>query len=224
MYGRHSEAFYSAIANPAPDFDEDDSRGYALFTDVTMRALEQKAIAFVQSPRNVDAALTVLTTSVDVQQRRGAAWLLSYGPDPRQTAAVLAAALDDPDADVRNTASRELAVLADYGLGNPALKVRIPPGRVIQMLNSVIWTDRDKALAVLDPLTVARDTETLAQLKHSGLASLEEMARWNAASYARMAYQLIGRIAGLTDADIEKTWNDGNAARKRIITAANQRR
>jgi len=84
--------------------------------------------------------------------------------------------------------------------------------------------DRDKALAVLDPLTVARDTETLAQLKHSGLASLEEMARWNAASYARMAYQLIGRIAGLTDAAIEKTWNDGNAARERIITAANQRR
>jgi hypothetical protein len=220
LYDRHSEAFGSAVANPSPDFDEDDSRGYSLFTDPAMRALEESAIAFAQAPQNRAAALTVLRTSTDMQQRRGAAWLLSYGPDPQQTANAMLDALDDPDNDVRNTVCRELAVLADYGLKHPALKVRIAPDPFIQMLNSVIWTDRDKAMAVLDPLTAARDSDTLMLLKRSGLASLDEMARWDADSYARMAFTLIGRIAALADADIQRTWDDGKAARERVILMA----
>lgn len=220
LYDRHGQAFASAVANPSPDFDEDDSQGYSLFTDPAMRALEERAIAFVQAPQNRAAALAVLRTSVDVQQRRSAAWLLSYGPDPQQTADALLYALDDPDKDVRNTICRELAVIAEYGTSNQALKVRIAPGPFIQMLNSVIWTDRDKAMAVLDPLTAARDSDTLMQLKRGGLASLDEMARWHADPYARMAFTLIGRIAALADADIERTWDDGKAARERVILMA----
>jgi hypothetical protein len=220
LYDRHSEAFASAITNPSPDFDEDDSRGYSLFTDPAMRALEDKAIAFVEAPQNRAAALAVLRTSANVQQRRGAAWLLTYGPDPQQTADALLYALDDPDNDVRNTICRELAVIAQYGLKNQALKIPIAPGPFIQMLNSVIWTDRDKAMPVLDPLSAARDSNTLMQLKRSGLASLGEMARWDADSYARMAFTLIGRIAALADADIERTWDEGKAARERVILMA----
>lgn len=220
LYERHSEAFASAITNPSPDFDEDDSRGYSLFTDPAMRSLEENAIAFLQAPQNRAAALAVLRTSVDVQQRRAAAWLLTYGPDPQQTADALLYALDDPDKDVRNTICRELAVIAEYGLNNQALKVRMAPGPFIQMLNSVVWTDRDKAMAVLDPLTATRDSDTLLLLKRSGLASLDEMARWDADSYARMAFTLIGRIAALADADIDRAWADGKAARGRVIVMA----
>jgi hypothetical protein len=164
LYDRHAERFMAVVANPPPDFDDDDSRGYALFPDATLRALEDQAIAFVQSEPNRRAAVVVLRTSADVKQRRTGAWLLTYGPDPRETAATLTEAVEDTDDDVRNTACRELAIVSDYVRKNPRLGIRIAPGPFIRMLNSVVWTDRDKAMAVLDPLTAGHDGATLIEL------------------------------------------------------------
>jgi hypothetical protein len=220
LYGQHAGAFHKAMDNPSPDFDEDDSMGYALFTDPAMKALEESAIAWGQSGKNPDSALVVLETSRDVQQRRSAAWLITYSPDRARTAAALMGALRDPDPDVRNTACRELILIADYGRQHPEANIRLDATPFIGMLHSLSWLDRDKAMGVLDVLTSTRDSALLAQLRREALAPLTEMARWNAASYAEGAFRLIGRMEGLSDDEIAHVWRQGRNEHERVLVAA----
>ena len=74
------------------------------------------------------------------------------------------------------------------------------------MLNSIAWTDRNKALFVLSTLTENHDGAVLLKLRRRALPSLIEMARWQSAGHALPAYILLGRITGWTEDEIRNRW------------------
>jgi hypothetical protein len=215
-YDQHLEAFASAIANRDPEFDEDDSQGHALFTDARMRALEEKMIVFDASRPNI--VRQVLNDSATAHQRAAAAWIIGYSPDKRVILGDLMEAVRDPDAEVRNNATRAIAIIAEFSNQRPELGIHIDPSVFIEMLNSLTWTDRNKATGVLHSLTEGSDVVTLRLLRERALPTLVEMARWKAAPYALEALELLGRIAGFDEKEIQSAWNSGE--RERIIAMA----
>lgn len=57
----------------------------------------------------------------------------------------LVAAMRDPDPDVRNNSTRALLVFAEFSPKAPAQKIKISPRPFIELLNSCIWSDRNKS-------------------------------------------------------------------------------
>jgi hypothetical protein len=64
-----------------------------------------------------------------------------------------------------------------------------------------------KALLVL---TEKQNAAALDAIRERALPSLAEMARWQTRSYALPPFQLIGRVAGLKDADVNGSWEHGD--------------
>ncbi|MCW5982416.1 MAG: hypothetical protein KIT09_30295 [Bryobacteraceae bacterium] len=112
-----------------------------------------------------------------------AADALGYARQSRTQILALARAARDPDDEVRNNATRALSVLASSGLAIP-----IPTDTFIEMLNSGRWTDRNKATALLDALTVSRNPGLLQAIRSRAMA--------------------LGRVAGLPEERLrELAWN-----------------
>jgi hypothetical protein len=214
-YDQHISALETALAKGDKSLDEDDSQGHALSSDPVMRAQEEKAIAFDAS--NLALVRTVLKDSADATQRAVAAWIMGYAPDKRAILGDLIDAARDPDDTVRNNATRAIGVIAEFASDRPELGIRIDPSPFVDMLNSLTWTDRNKATMVLSGLTENRSAEALRQLRERALPSLTEMARWND-SHSRDGLELLGRIAGLDEKDIQSAWDRGE--RERIIAMA----
>ena len=214
-YDQLIQALPGALANGV---EEDDSRGYALHNDATMRATEEKMIAFAAT--DIAPVRDVLKNAADTRQRIAAAWIIGYAPDKRAVLDDLLDAVRDPEETVRNNATREIGIIAEFASHRPDLGIRIDPTRFIDMLNSLIWTDRNKATMVLYGLTETRSADTLQLLRARALPALLEMARWKD-DHAWDALELLGRIAGLDDKEIEAA-RDRNE-RERIIALATLR-
>lgn len=105
----------------------------------------------------------------------------------------------DPDDGVHNNATRALAVIAQYGHDNPELGIEIRADSFIDMLNLVVWTDRNKGLFVLESLTADRNPETLDDLRQRALPSLIDMCRWKREGHAHPACRILERIVGLPE-------------------------
>ena len=71
-------------------------------------------------------------------------------------------------------------------------------------MNSGVWTDRNKAAAVLEALTASRDPAVLSKLRATALDSLIEMASWRRPGHAYYARLLVGRMAGLPEEQLSK--------------------
>jgi hypothetical protein len=117
-------------------------------------------------------------------------------------------AVRDPDPIVRNNATRSLSAIAVLASHRPELGIQIDPARFIEMLNSLDWSDRNKALVVLGNLTEKRPADLMASLRKQALPSLIEMARWKA-PHAKFSFILIARIAGSDENDINRVWERG---------------
>jgi hypothetical protein len=143
---------------------------------------------------------------------------LRTGSDPEQRAAALTAiassssktvledvlfALQDPDGGVRTNAIRELAAMTVIG-------IRIPPTGLVDLLNSVVLSDRVQATKALLKLTEKQNAAALDAIRGRALPSLAEMARWQTRSYALPPFQLIGRVAGLKDDEVNESWEHGD--------------
>jgi hypothetical protein len=98
----------------------------------------------------------------------------------------------------------------------------VSPTWFIEMLNSLSWTDRNQALMALQILTDARDPSVLDQLRDRALASLVEMARWKTLAHALPAYVLVGRVAGMSEEEIQDAWSRGD--RQKAISAATRKK
>jgi hypothetical protein len=119
-------------------------------------------------------------------------------------------ALRDTDEAVRENAIRAIrAVLVGAKL-HPEQQVRIEPTWFIELMNSVVWSDRREASAVLVNLTESREDGTLALLRERALPSVIEMARWRQLNYALPSFILAGRLAGLDETEIKTAWVGGN--------------
>ena len=183
------------------------TRGYALAADPEVRAYQERFVGIAE--KNLAVLQNVLRDSTEADQRAMAAYLIGYAPDKRAAVETLQYALRDPEEAVRHTAIRALSAFAVFASQNAGAEVRISPTWAIEMLNSILWGDRTEAAGFLVTLTERRDPAALDQLRERALPSLVEMANWKSLRYALPAYILLGRIAGMTEDQIQSTWSKG---------------
>jgi hypothetical protein len=201
-------AVYRAFLDP-----DQEAPGGAV--DSKSGTLEERLAASVKA--HLKELREVLRTSADAGQRAIAADAIVSSPDKPAAAQDLQYALQDADEDVRRNALRSLSTLAAYGLKHPDSEIRIAPTWPIEMLNSLAWSDRTGAVNLLLTLSEAREPGVLDLIRQRAAPQLVEMARWNSLTHALPAYILLGRIAGLSENEIQGSWSRGE--REAHITA-----
>jgi hypothetical protein len=144
--------------------------------------------------------------------------VLAYVQNKQAVVKDLVYAMRDPDSGVRNDAMRTLLVFtqATPSAKQPALKVPFEP--FIAMLNSPLWTDRNKSSGALQGLSQSRDRQLFAALRRDALTSLVEMARWKSKGHAFAGFSILARMAGYSDDAAASAWAMDD--REPIISAA----
>lgn len=201
-------ALFLAALNEAVrkhEIEEDLTQGHSLISNARARSYQEKFLA--QAKQHLERLRAVLRHSADAEHRAIAAYVIGYAPDKKAVIDDLLYALRDPDDTVRSNAMRSLMAIEVLSRRNPQLGIRIPATWLIEMLNSIIWTDRTTAAANLVNLTEDRDQETLDRIRERALDSLLDMARWKHLPHALPAYILLGRILGLEEKEIQENWS-----------------
>jgi hypothetical protein len=188
---------------------EDLTKGHARSEDPDVRAIQDMFPSLVM--QYLPMIRAVLRDSEDEGERATAAYVIGYAADPKSVVNDLQYALRDADQGVRLNAGRSLLAFAVAG-------AKVEATWFIEMLNSLSWTDRTRALGVLQILTDSRDPAVLDQLRMRALPSLEEMARWKTLEHALPAYLLLGRVAGVPEQQLRDAWARGD--RETVIAQA----
>ena len=186
---------------------EDLTEGHALMADPDARALEQGFQGYAKD--HLSLLRDVLRNSADESHRAMAAAIIGYAPDKTQVVSDLEYAMQDPDEAVRANAMRALGAIAVLATRRPELGIRISPTWFVEMLNSIVLSDRIKAATALVNLTERNGQAALDQVRGRALGSVLEMAQWQNLRYALPSYILLGRMAGVSQHDIEESWNRG---------------
>lgn len=213
--GQDFEATFSKAVE-AGDFAEDQDQGHALARFPPMRAVQMQFIQL--AALHLSRLHDVLRNSRDAKQRALAAEVMGYAADKREVVDDLVYGMRDPDGDVRNNSARALWLIALLAQRSPQLGIHVPPDPFIELLNSIVWTDRNKASLALSEITDNRDPAILARLRESALPSLVEMARWKVMGHAQPALYLLGRIGGLSEKEIQDACDRND--REVVISAA----
>jgi hypothetical protein len=207
---RAGEAFGDALMEGVQkgEVGEDDSQGHALNTYPKLRAIQEQFVIF--AARNLKLLRAVLHESADAQDRALAAQIIAYTANKQEVVRDLVYAMSDSDDNVRNNSMRALEVIAGFAQRSPQEHIHVPIQPFIKMLNSIVWTDRNKSSLALNQLTEKRNPAILSQLRQQALASLVEMARWKNPGHAYSPFFILGRAGNLTEAEIQKEWDSGN--------------
>ena len=177
---------------------EEHSQGHALAENFPpLRAVQQKFIDYARE--NAAVATEVLATSADARHRAVAAVILGYAADKRAAAAALIRGVADSDDGVRNNATRALGVIAEYAAAHPELGIHIDPEPFVEMLNSVVWTDLNKADMVLMQLTASREPGLIKLLRERARPALIDICRWKNPGHSSAGCVILRRVEGLPD-------------------------
>ena len=195
---------------------EDVSQGHSLMSDSVARTIQLRFVDL--AAKYGDSLRAVLRTSDDPDHRALAAEVLAYAANKQSVVPDLVHAMRDPAGDVRNNATRALALIAGYAQANPALKIAVPYEPFIDLLNSIAWTDRNKASLALMQLTEKRDPVLMAALKTRAFDSIVDIAEWTNPGHSMAGIMMLGRIAGMPDAETYAMFEKGEKAR--IVAAA----
>ncbi|WP_332737560.1 HEAT repeat domain-containing protein [Flavihumibacter sp.] len=189
------------------EVSEEYVKGYSLLTYSAARKEQSNFIGFAkQKYPELDK---VLKHSKYAEHRAAAAQVIAYCADKKKVAESLLYAINDPDEDVRNNATRAISILAGYLSESPDTKVTIPATPFIDMVNSVSWTDRNKGAMALLELTRTNDKDILEQIRKHALPSVIEMARWKNRGHALFSLIILCRMAGEDESTIiEKNFSD----------------
>lgn len=187
---------------------EDLTNGHSLMADSVARDLQEEFINFAGA--HLLLLRDVLKDSSDDEQRAMAATIIGYAPIKRDAVNDLESALQDPDEAVRANALRALNAIAVLARLQPSLGIRVSPTWFIEMLNSVVLSDRTHAATALVTLTDQNGSAVLDQIRERALDSIVEMAEWKELQYALPAFILSGRIAGMNETEIQKAWTNGH--------------
>jgi hypothetical protein len=213
-YGSLLEAFKEATR--AGRTGQSTVAGHALSLDPAVRAYQQDFLDLAST--NLQDLRQVLRDSADASQRAIAAYVLGYAPDKRQVVADLQYAMQDPDQSVRTNAMRSLEAIAELAERDPKLGIRVEPTWFVELLNSIVWSDRERAAEALVEFTENRNSAALSQIRERALPSVIEMARWKTLAHALPAFILAGRIAGLSEKRTQDAWSRGE--RESVIRRA----
>ncbi len=210
--------FLRAVNDAARQGQAEDnlSQGHSLMAYPPARTWQNLFLEFAkQYPKELRA---VLRDASDEEERAAAVCVLAYFPKKSDVVEDLQYAMKDPSSSVRNNAMRALTAIAVLNRRDPEAAPKITPTWFIEMLNSVVWTDRNKASLALLELTDARDEATLKNLRERALSALIEMAKWQSLGHAFAAFVVLGRVAGLPEKEIQDAWSAGD--RETVIRAA----
>jgi HEAT repeats len=195
--------------------EENAQPGGKTVRDPALNATEERFATFASA----DLAILrdTLRQSADPEERAAAAIVIGYDPNKTEIAPDLQYALRDPDDSVRSNAIRSLhaAVAASE---DPTEGIPVPLGTLVDLLQSLVLSDRLEAADMLVTLTNSGNREALTLMRARALAALVEMARWDSLEYAIRPYILVGRIAGFSEDDIIKWWSNGQ--REHVIQKA----
>ncbi len=187
---------------------EDLTQGHARSADPETRKIQDRFPLFATD--HLAELRDVLRNSADEDQRAVAAYIIGYAPNKREVINDLQYALKDADAGVRANATRSLIAIEGLAKNDPAQDIKISPTWFIEMLNSLSWSDRNRAVSALLVLTDKPDPSILDQIRERALPSLIDMARWKTLAHALPPYLLLGRVAGLPEADVQAAWTRGD--------------
>lgn len=161
-----------------------------------MKTRTKQLALHVYAARHSPIVTRVLASARNVEHRQIGAQMLGYAVKSPEQIAALIRASHDVDDGVRNNAIRALVVLAG---SSAEVSASIPGECFIGLLNSGLWTDRNKSAELLSVLTTQRDPQLLTCLREQALTSLVEMARWSYRGHADSARVMLGRIAGIEE-------------------------
>jgi hypothetical protein len=187
--------------------EEDHTQGYALAQDATLRRMQEQLVGIASA--NLDTLIAVLRDSGDARHRALAATVIAYAPDREQVARQLVVAARDDDETVRNNALRALGILVEWANQHPEADVVVPADGFIDLLESVAWTDRNKATFLLLSLTANRPPAVLDALRKRVIPALIEMARWTYPGHALAPFLLLTRVLGVPDDEAFAAWQAG---------------
>lgn len=153
------------------------------------------------------------------EARADAPALLGDAPATQETVEALQLAAQDPDPVVRSAAVRGLVRAS----GTPGLQVL--PTWIVEMLNSVVYSDRQTAVEALLKLTESGDAVLIGKIRETGFDSLVQMARWKHLPHALPPYLLLCRISGISEAEAQSAWSVGEREKliARIVKGAKRR-
>lgn len=186
---------------------EDLTNGHSLMQHAAARELQLRFPEMVD--KNLPAIRDVLRKSVDETERAIAAYVISYATKKAQVVDDLQYAIQDPDDGVRNNAMRSLAGLAVLAKLKPESGLVISSTWFVEQMNSMTWSDRNKAAFALVSMTENRDPRTLGILKERALDSMVDMARWQHLPHALPGFILLARTAGWEEKRIQEAWAAG---------------
>jgi hypothetical protein len=189
---------------------EDLTHGHSLMADPDARAIQEGFVGF--AAKHLAQIRDVLRSSAAEEQRVMAATLIGYAPDKKAVVNDLEYAMQDPDEGVRSSAMGALNAIAVLAVKQPELGIHISPTWFVEMLNSIVLSDRTHATMALINLTDSRPAATLGALRERALPSLVEMAQWNSLHHALPAFILLGRVGGLSERQIQESWTSGDRA------------
>lgn len=204
------------LAAKRGNVQEDLTRGHSLLSDPDVRECQEKFLTYAE--KYFDLLREVLRGAADARQRAIAAYVLGYSPKKKVVANDLQYAIQDFDPTVRNNAMRALSAIAVYADLHPDSEIRVSPTWFVEMLNSVQFTDRNKASVALVNFTEKRDAATLGLLRERALPSLIEMAQWRNLGHALPAFILLGRAGGVPEETIQRMWREGK--RRELVRMA----
>lgn len=183
---------------------QESGEGHAIFTYAPAKPAQEKLIAYTR--QNLAHVKDVLRNSADANQRDAASWIIAYAADKKSIVPDLLEAVYDADEKVRNNATRGLAVLAGWAAKKPDAGIQIPAEPFINMTNSIVWTDRNKGIAVLLALSENAPEEVKKKIITRALPAIVEMSKWKNPGHALMNYMLLARMAGMPEGEIEPTF------------------
>ncbi len=189
------------------DIVEDLTRGHSIMANRDAQAAQLKFLPLAEKHEAI--LREVLRTSVDEVERAMAAYVIAYVPKKATIVNDLQYALQDPDDGVRNNAMRSLLGLTILSEKSPELGLKVSPTWFVEQLNSLVWSDRNKAATALLTLTEKREPGLLEMLRERAVDSLIDMARWRHLSHALPGYILLGRMAGIEETRLQSAWSDG---------------
>jgi hypothetical protein len=205
-YGKFLEAVRDAAHRGSTA--EDLTNGHSLMADPDTRELQFQFGDFAGT--HLPLLRQVLRDSDDAEQRAIAAGVIGYAPNKKDVVNDLAYALQDPDDAVRANALRSLNAIAVLARLQPQLGIQAPTTWIVEMLNSIVLSDRTRAVDVLVTLTDQGAAATLDQIRDRALDAVVEMAQWKTLRYALPPFILVGRLAGMNEQEIQKVWTSGD--------------
>ena len=205
--------FLAALAEAVREKDtaEDLTNGHSLMANAACQAQQEKFVEFAD--KYLTVIRDVLKNSFDEEHRAIAAYVIGYGADKKKIIDDLLFAIRDPDETGRNNAMRALAAIEVLATKKPTLELRIPGTWLVEMLNSLVWTDRTTAAVNLVNLTEFLTLELLGQLRDRALPALVDMAQWNHLPHALPAFILVGRVTGMDEKEYPDRLVKGDRAK-----------